>query len=212
MLPRMTTRDALKYNVQYRERQIAKMRSMPWDTNLLNAFHNLHFILYMADVNPDFSTEVGDGKRPQYKMDVPGRDLWVMQLIMKAASDCLRDGFIRANAKAKCAISPYITKDGTFGFKVIGDCVYNLYVDFNPTVKANGTFGCTYNVHMVCTTWDYNIIPLKSHRARNFLLTGNMIMMRDYIKKELSRFTKMLENAEFNQPENSLLNLNGKGN
>lgn len=147
-------------------------------------------------------------------MDVPGRDLWVMQLIMKAASDCLRDGFIRANAKTKCTIYPYITKGGTFGFKVIviDDCVYNLYVDFNPTVKANGTFGCTYKVQMVCTTWDYNIIPLKGRRARNFLLTGNMIRMLDYIKKELSRFTKMLEKAEFNQPENSLLNLNGKGN
>jgi hypothetical protein len=35
-----------------------------------------------------------------------------------------------------------------------------------------------------------------------------MIAMRDYIKKELSGFSKTLAKAEFNRPENSLYKLN----
>ena len=37
-----------------------------------------------------------------------------------------------------------------------------------------------------------------------------MVAMRDYIRKELARFPKMLLNAEFNQPDNALVNLNAK--
>ena len=80
-------------------------------------------------------------------------------------------------------------------------------VRFEPYIKANGIFGCFYKVDLDCGTWDGHAKPLSQVDTR---LKKNMVAMRDYIRKELARFSKLLFNAEFNQPDNALFNLNAK--
>ena len=211
MLPHMTTLDAMKFNAVFRHSQEHKMRSLSWDTNMLNAYHNLHFILYMADMLPDFVHAIDDGKRT-YTMDVPGRPMWILQLVMKAATECLRDDYIKVSRKNADAaydhrISPIVADWKWFGIElhVVADAVISVMVQFEPRIKANGIFGCSYKVDLGCGTWAGDAMPISRVDTR---LKKNMVAMRDYIRKELARFSKMLLNAEFNQPYNALFNLN----
>ena len=207
----MTEEDALEFNVPFRNRQEFKMRTLPWDVNLLNAFHNLHFILYMADRMPDFRTPMYKDDRP-FNMSVPGLRVWIFQLIMKAASECLRDDFIKISSKGDNSydyrVTPTTANSPGFELHIAGDCIFNLFVYFAPTVNGDGTFGCEYNVDLCCSLWNGGSLPLTGKRATDNPLRANMIAMRDYIKKELSGFSKTLAKAEFNRPENSLYKLN----
>lgn len=213
MLPHMMSDEAMKYNVDYRNRQVEKMHSLPWDVNMLNAFHNLHFTLYMADMLPDFVHTVDDGKRV-YTMDIPGRTMWILQLVMKAATECLRNDYIKVSSKTADAaadhrISPLVADEHWSGLQlhVVADAVISVMARFEPYIKANGIFGCSYKVDLGCETWDGYPKSLSRVDTR---LKKNMVAMRDYIRKELARFSKMLLNAEFNQPDNALFNLNAR--
>ena len=122
----MMSDEAMKYNVAYRNRQVEKMHSLPWDVNMLNAFHNLHFTLYMADMLPDFVHTIDDGKRV-YKMDIPGRPMWILQLVMKAATECLRNDYIKVSSKTDDAahdhrITPLVADEhwSSKGYKILG--------------------------------------------------------------------------------------------
>lgn len=214
LLPHMASMDALMYNVQYRNYQETKMRSLPWNVNLMNAFHNLHFILYMADRMPDFNTKIDDGQRT-YMMDIPGRPIWIFQLIMKAATDCLRDKFVKLSetcgddSKYRC--TPMATdNDDALGFQlhITGDCVFNIWVDFKPCVNEDGTFGFKHKVSISCSTWHYGRVPLTGKGASKSPLRKCMLNMRSYIDYALVQFAKALRKAEFNRPENSLFLLN----
>lgn len=217
MLPHMTSIHALQFNVPYRNYQEYKMRSLPWNVNLLNAFHNLHFILYMADIMPDFAKPIDDGQRI-YCMDIPGRQLWILQLIMKAATDCLRDAFVKLSEECK-DISKYRCTpttsdiDDSLGFElhIVGDCVFNIWVDFKPATNSNNlTFCFTHKVELTCGDWGYGKIPLTGKRASKSPLRECMIGMRNYIDYALKQFAKTLMYAEFNRPENALCKLNAK--
>ena len=216
MLPHMTSREAMMYNVSYRKKQEDKMHSLPWDTNMLNAFHNLHFIMYMADKVPDFTQVINDWQRT-YQVDVPGRPMWILQLIMKAATDCLRDDLLKITSKNKdleydYRVTPFVTDFDTLGFElhIAGDCLFDIIVDFNPTTERNGTLGCTYKVTLLCSDWDEEPVPLTGPKSSRNPLKKNMLAMRDYIKNELAQFAKQLKTAEFNRPENALCKLNAK--
>lgn len=211
----MTSQVALEYNWKYRQEQARKMRVIPWDTNLLNAFHNLHFICYMADKVPNFDEDIHDGQH-DYRIDVPGRQLWLLELVMKAATDCLRDDFIKKSKKDKnhdYRVTPMTAEmdDSVgFGLHITGECLFNIWVDFKPTVKEDGTFGCKYSVDLSAETWNGFNFPVYGKKASKNPLRQNMLAMAKYIKRELKRFSKMLDKAEFNQPEYALKLLNGK--
>lgn len=210
----MTANAALQYNRDYRERQVFKMRTLPWDTNLLNAYHNLHFILFMADATPDFKPfETGIG--PAKPMGIPGQDLWIMQLLMKAATDCLRDDFVRLSKNHDSydyRIDVNMTVDGeaTLMLHVGTEYTFEIYATFEPTVNKNGTFGCKYRVGLSCVNWNYDRLPLTGPKSVKDPMKKNMLAMRDYLRKELKRFSRMLATAEFNRPEYALSVLNGK--
>ena len=209
----MTTNDALQFNASYRNRQLERMKNFPWDQNMLDAYHNLHFILYMADKMPKFDSVRCEGKT--YRgMDVPGRDLWVFQLIMKAATVCLRDDFIKVSTDASNV------KDYRFGLcsdldgnadvllHVAGGYLFFLNTSCQPTVKKNGTFGCKYGVSLSCLSCAFDSVPVTGKAAVKNPLKKNLFAMKKYIEKELNRFSKMLDKAEFNQPEYALAKLN----
>ena len=210
----MTSNAALTYNRDYRERQVFKMRTLPWDTNLLNAYHNLHFILFMADTTPNFEPfETGFG--PVKSMEIPGQDLWIMQLLMKAATDCIRDDFVRLSKNHDSydyRIDVNMTVDGeaTLMLHVSTEYTFEIYAKFEPTVNKNGTFGCKYRVGLSCVNWNYDQLPLTGPKSVKDPMKKNMLAMRDYLRKELKRFSRMLATAEFNRPEYALRVINGK--
>lgn len=74
MRPCMTSDEAIVLNADYRAKQEAKIHSFSWKANMLNAFHNLHFILYMAGMLPDFTKKIDAGPL-KVRMNVPGRTM-----------------------------------------------------------------------------------------------------------------------------------------
>jgi hypothetical protein len=212
----MTSPLAMEYNWKYRYSQVYKMRTIPWDTNLLNAFHNLHFICYMADQVPDFSEEIHDGNHPAYKIGLPGKPLWIFELIMKAATECLRDDYVNhynrdsVHTDSIAPLQSHIDDSVGLGLHLRGDSLINIFVDFQPTIKDDGTFGCKYSVQLSSETWQGRKVPIYGKKASKHPLRQNMLAMASYLKKELKRFSKMLDKAEFNQPEYALKLLNGK--
>ena len=212
MKPHMTSTEAMGYNWRYRRHQGWKARTLPWDLNLLNAFHNLHFIMYMADKVPDFNEVVKEGKR-EYKVGVPAKAVWILQMLMKAATDCLRDDFIKIseeNDPNDYRVTPmFSSDDGSMGFElhICSDCLFCIWVDFDPVFKMDGTLGCEYKVVLTCGDWYRRRKPIYGKDATDNPLRKNMLRMRSYVKKELKRFSKMLAAAEFNQPEYALKDL-----
>ena len=212
MKPHMTSNEAMRYNWKYRRHQGWKARTLPWDVNLLNAFHNLHFIMYMADKVPDFNELVKEGER-EYKVGVPAKDVWILQMVMKAATDCLRDDFIKISKERDphdYRVTPrFSSYDGRAGFElhIVSDCLFCLWVDFNPIFNKDGTLGCTYKVALTCGDWNRHRKPIYGKGATDNPLRENMLRMRSYVKKELKRFSKMLADAEFNKPEYALKDL-----
>jgi hypothetical protein len=97
-----------------------------------------------------------------------------------------------------------------FGLHITGECLFNLWVDFQPTVKEDGTFGCKYSVDLSAETWNGFSLAVYGSKASRNSLRQNMLAMAKYIKRELKRFSKMLDQAEFNKPEYALKLLNGK--
>ena len=214
MRPHMTSKYAMVYNPVYRNRQEEKMHLLPWDVNLLNAYHNLHFILYMAGMAPNFNKRVDDGTRDYY-IDVPAKNLWVFQLIMKAASDCLRDDYIKMCRKKSShdyRVTPIVTETGLIGLElhIVGDCLFDLYVEVEPRVNPDGTLGCKHKVTLESSTWEEDMLPLEGNKSSKNPLKQNMIRMRDYVKEELARFSRMLRDADFNRPEYALAKLGGE--
>ena len=202
MLPHMTSPDAMAYNVDYRDRQAEKMRLLPWDVNMLNAYHNLHYICYMADILPDFSATPG-----RYRMDVPGRDLWILELIMEAATKCLRDDLVAADSaegdRHRYRASPRVS-DGIPGFwlHVTGLCVFGLSVEFRPT--ADGPLGFRSTVTLDCDSWDGERYALSGRNAPDTPLLKGMVRMKNYVRSALDRFREELAAAEFNRVWNDL--------
>lgn len=201
MLPHMTSGFALAFNAAYRDRQEEKMRMLPWNVNLMNAFHNLHFICYMANMLPDFENETDDGRRC-FRMDVPGRYLWILQLVMKAATECLRDGFVRIASRKdngyKYRATPLAGSDWVgFELHISGCCIYTLTVEFRPTFT--GPLGCEYSVGLECNSWRGGRLSMNGKPLKD-----GMLAMKKYIRKELDRFDDELRCAEFNRLENWL--------
>ena len=117
------------------------MRTLPWDTNLLNAYHNLHVILFMADKTPDFDEPFETGLGPAKRMGIPGQDLWIMQLLMKAATDCIRDDFVRLSKNHDSydyRIDVNMTVDGeaTLMLHVGTEYTFEIYAAFEPSMTA----------------------------------------------------------------------------
>lgn len=224
MTPLMSTFEAYKYCLPLRDRAVFKMKSLPWNVNLLNAFHNLHFTLFMADMNPVFDVPGWneDGRPNDSAITVTAWQIWILQLIYKAATDCLRDDFIKLSEQddTKFRISTRFADDHkSIGMQlhVVDDGVINLWISGEPTVKKNGTFGFKHSVSLSSYTWDG--VPLSlygkddSSPYGKLQYTGplkeNMKNMKSYIAKELSMFTKELAGAEFNRPEYALCKING---
>ena len=142
--------------------------------------------------------------------------MWMLELIMKAATECLRDDFIKQSKEDKGTdyrVTPRTSDeiDGVgFTLHITGDCIFNLWLEFHPTIKDDGTFGCDYSVNLSAETWHSRNVPIYGSRASKNPLRQNMLAMRTYLKNELKRFSKMLDKAAFNQPEYALKRLNGK--
>lgn len=139
---------------------------------------------------------------------------------MKAATECLRDDFITESERrypngydpSKYRFSPIMADDGTPGMflHITGECLFYLYVEFKPRVNPDGTFGCRHRVLLECSTWEGDRWPLTGKGSSSNPLKANMLAMKKYIGKELAGFDRMLRDADFNRPENSLAKLNGK--
>jgi hypothetical protein len=210
----MTTNNAIAFNYKYRKKLVDQMVSLPWDMNMLGAFHKLHFILYMADKNPDFDETICDGPHT-FSMDVPGRDIWILELIYKAATECLRDNFIKASKatdkKYKYRISTlYCQRDMGIELYVTDDYYVDLWVSFEPVVNKNGTFGCKHKVSMSgWYTGGGGKFQLTRNMAKKEPLVDSMLRMKSYITDELKKFSRILRKADFNTPEYALCKING---
>ena len=213
MIPLMTTLDAYKYCIPLREKAIFKMKNLPWDTNLLNAFHNLHFTLFMADINPEFQVAIAPPMQVCAKdsvYTVPGWPIWILQLIYHAASECLRDDFIKASKKDPndYRIDSQFTDDHQsvgMTLHLVSDICIDIWVDFLPKVNDDGTLGFNHSVELNAHEWNgdkANIAPKKPLRK-------NMLRMKEYIDDQLKQFAKTLKNADFNSPMYALKNING---
>ncbi len=212
MIPLMTTFDAYKYCIPLREKAIFKMKNLPWDTNLLNAFHNLHFTLFMADINPGFNVSIDPLQ--VYDNDsvytVPGWPIWILQLIYHAASECLRDDFIKAAKKDPhdYRIDSQFTDDHQsvgMSLHLVSDICIDIWVTFIPKVNEDGTLGFNHVVELNAYHWKGN----KANIAPRKPLRKNMLRMKEYIEDKLNQFAKTLKNAEFNSPMYALKNING---
>lgn len=199
-VPFMMTFDAYRYCIQLRQDAIFKMQHLPWDTNLLNAFHNLHFTLFMADVNPCFDNVL-------LKYTVPAWQVWMLQLVYEAATECLRDDFVKlSEEKENYAIETLATHDHEsvgilLQYANIG--ILELWVDFKPKVHKNGTLGFDYKLTLYRHAWAGKNAPLKLPLDENFNA------MRDYINEKLKTFKQTLKKAEFNSPDYALDKING---
>lgn len=212
MIPLMMTFDAYKYCIPLREKAIFKMKNLPWDTNLLNAFHNLHFTLFMADINPEFNFGIDpmQGYPKDSVYTVPGWPIWILQLIYHAASECLRDDFIKAAKKEPhdYRIDSQFSDDHQsvgMTLHIVSDICLNIWVDFIPKVNEDGTLGFNHVVELTAYHWNGD----KANIAPRRPLRKNMIRMKEYIEDQLNQFAKTLKNAEFNSPMYALKNING---
>ena len=217
----MSTFDAYTYCKPLRERAVFKMKNIPWNVNLLNAFHNLHFTLFMADQNPVFDVPGWneDGRPNDSAITVPAWQIWILQLVYKAATDCLRDDFIKVSEQdeTKFRISTLFADDHkSVGMQlhVVDDGLINLWISGEPTVKKNGTFGFKYSVSLSSYTWDGVPMSMYGNGQCGKVpyigpLKENMKNMKSYIVNELKRFTEELSKAEFNRPEYALCKING---
>lgn len=200
-VPFMNTFDAYRYCLPLRDRAIRNLCSLPWDTNLLNAFHNLHFTLFMADVNPSF----GNDRLVDYT--VPARQVWMLQLVYEAATECLRDDFIKLSEdKENYAIETLATHDHEsvgilLQYANIG--ILELWVDFKPKVHKDGTFGFDYKLTLYRHAWEGKNSHLKLPLDENFKA------MKAYVAAKLRKFKQTLKKAEFNSPDYALDKING---
>ncbi len=227
MIPLMSTFEAYKYCLPLRDRAVFKMKNLPWNVNLLNAFHNLHFTLFMADMNPVFTVPGcdgvvvwnEDGRPDDNAITVPAWQLWILQLVYKAATECLRDDFVKLSADDDKApdlrISTIFSDDHkSVGLElhVAGEGLLDIWVTGEPTVKKNGTFGFKHSVSLFAYNWGGEKLSIYGGPGSTQYtgpLKENMKNMKSYIAKELSMFTKELAGAEFNRPEYALCKING---
>lgn len=203
-VPFMNTFDAYRYCLPLRDRAIRNLCSLPWDTNLLNAFHNLHFTLFMADVNPSF------GKDRVVDYTVPAWQVWILQLIYHAASECLRDDFIKVSKKDphNYRIATLATDDRKsvgMTLHLVSDICIDIWVDFIPKVNKDGTLGFDHSVELGAYHWNGDKANIAPRRA----LRKNMLRMKEFTDAQLKQFAKTLKNAEFNSPMYALKNING---
>lgn len=221
MIPFMSTFEAYKYCLPLRDRAVFKMKNLPWNVNLLNAFHNLHFTLFMADMNPVFTVSGWNDDRPaDTAITVPAWQLWILQLVYKAATECLRDDYVKLSEDDEKAsdlrISTLFSDDDhrSVGLElhVAGEGLLDLWVTGEPTVKKNGTLGFKHSVSLFAYNWGGEKLSIYGGPGSTQYtgpLKENMKNMKSYIAKELSMFTKELAGAEFNRPEYALCKING---
>ena len=204
--------DAYRFSMLLRQKALFKLNSLPWDTNLMNAFHTLHFALFMEDMTPVFFAN--SAYTPDDGYTVPAWQVWILQMVFQTASECMRDDFIRLSKKDdnKYRISAWV--DGLHsmaGMKlhVTGDAVFHLYVSFSPETKKNGTLSFKYSVYLESSTWDYAVLPTSGPRASKCPLLADMKKAKKLIHTKLARFSRELAEAPFNRPEYALQNING---
>ena len=211
MTPIMSTFEAYKYCMPLRDRAVFKMKNLPWDVNLLNAFHNLHFTLFMADMNP---VSAAPGRPNDTAITPPAWQIWILQLIYKAATECVSKDFAtlsEQDAIRDYRISTIFTDDHkSVGMRlnITGEGYMDLWVTGEPTIKKDGTFGFKHSESLSTVVYIRNFQVSMSNTYRG-PLKSNMKNMKSYITRELTRFNKMLSRAEFNRPEYALKNING---
>ena len=220
MIPLMSTFEAYKYCLPLRDRAVFKMKSLPWNVNLLNAFHNLHFTLFMADMNPVFKVPGWNDDPPDDNaITVPAWQLWILQLVYKAATECLRDDYVKLSEddeKASdlriCTLFSDDHRRVGMELHVAGEGLLDICVTGEPTVKKNRTLGFKHSVSLFAYNWGGEKLSIYGGPGSTQYtgpLKENMKNMKSYIAKELSMFTKELAEAEFNRPEYALRKING---
>lgn len=148
-------------------------------------------------------------------VECPGR----FEIVYKAATECLRDDFVKLSADDDKApdlrISTIFSDDHrSVGLElhVAGEGLLDIWVTGEPTVKKNGTLGFKHSVSLFAYNWGGEKLSIYGGPG-SIQYTGplkeNMKNMKSYIAKELSMFTKELAGSEFNKPEYALCKING---